>query len=174
MDYVALREDLQLLAAQFEREFFLRAGYPPGLHTVNGPSSEEDIGTLLRVAPRLGEVNINFYRHISAVSLPDLKNGFSLESPAKIVEGIARDRPTTLHGKTHRLEILCVGTDGGGAYFAVDLDDGTRVLYLPTARVEQAIYFEGKPGVQVAAESLPRLAEAWCEEMRNFLAKPKD
>jgi hypothetical protein len=168
----SMRATLTTLVCQFECEFINRHGYPAEGNAVEGPASKESIERLRSAFPTLPRELLDLYAEIGSISLPDLDQGYFLHSPDAVLQGIADGQPVGLEkADGERIPILCIGSDGGGAYYAVDLGHVGRILYLPPAMVERSTYFEGPMGVSVSADSVPELVRVWVSSIRAELGQ---
>jgi len=112
---VAVREDLALLPT-------LDLGRRMGVNKVMEPSSSD----LHRVPVPLWDM----YRAFDGLSLPDVYNGYFIDSAARVVSAAERGMPIKVVGVSE-LSIHVFGSDGGDGLFALGLAD-SAVYYLPS------------------------------------------
>lgn len=70
------------------------------------------------------------YTVCDGISLPDVHNGYFIDSADRIISAAQRGEPTLVNGK--QLEIQVFGSDGGGNRFALGIND-FAVYYLPVS-----------------------------------------
>lgn len=81
------------------------------------------------------------YRVFDGLSMPDVHNGYFIDSAAGALAAAEHGEPTRLSGSPHH-RIHVFGADGGGGRFALSTGDGT-VFYLPEdGGVEDSTYVE--------------------------------
>ncbi|MCA9642725.1 MAG: hypothetical protein KC492_18640, partial [Myxococcales bacterium] len=102
-------------------------GYPPGLNEVLEPEHQE--------ADDLTAI----YSRCGGASLPDVWNGYFIDTPARARTASARAEPLSIDGER---AISVFGSDGGGGRFAIARDTGA-VLYLPSGgAVSKSTYWQ--------------------------------
>ncbi|MCX4632728.1 hypothetical protein [Streptomyces sp. NBC_01443] len=140
------------LSSKFMRDFEERNGYEPGENcvveaAVGGPGvpqrhpAARDYGDLL-----------DFYARIEKVTLPDVGNGFFVDSVDDVVEGRGDWQPAEVRGAVID-SVVAFGSDGGGGLFAVSLTSG-KVYRLSGGSMEGAAYEVGESNVEVIAGDL--------------------
>jgi hypothetical protein len=176
MDWAAWRKRMSRLAVQFCAGFQHRFGYPPDDHVVYGPTSPDDLQALVaNGAVDVPDELIGFYRHIAAVSLPDLDNGYFIHSAAHVSQGLAgrvgSDVIQVAHESFH-VPVVQIGSDGGGGLYVLERGSGGRVLYLPVGELRDGVYTGNRaPPPRMAASKLDDLLTGWEGRMREIVAE---
>jgi hypothetical protein len=140
------------LSSKFVRDFEERNGYEPGENCVVEAESGGP-GVLQRypAVERYGDL-CGFYERIEKVTLPDVGNGFFVDSVGDVVGGRGDWQPAEVRGDVAD-SIVVFGSDGGGGLFAVSLTSG-EVYRLSGGSMEGEVYEVGESGVQVIADDL--------------------
>jgi hypothetical protein len=81
----------------------------------------------------------NFFEVIDEVSLPDAWNGYFLGPAEDVFLRFERGDPGLLAVEPHAHRIIAIGSDGGGSYFALDLDAGGAVIRVSDAAVAEGL-----------------------------------
>jgi hypothetical protein len=127
-DLLGWTRRLQIEVDRLLDGFELQFGYAPGLNDVR--ASQRQIG-----ASDLPPDVRKFFESIDEVSLPDAWNGYFLGPAAEVVRRFERSDPGLLTVESDLHRILTIGSDGGGAYFALDLDAGGAVIRVSEATI---------------------------------------
>jgi hypothetical protein len=103
------------------------------------------------------------YANFDGFSLPDVYNGYFIDTAIRTASASKRGEPEYIKG-LKKIPIKVFGSDGGGGRFALDLHDG-GVYYLPSSgAVEDGVYLLGSKA------SVPKVASS----MSVFLAYLKE
>ncbi|ALG09346.1 SMI1/KNR4 family protein [Kibdelosporangium phytohabitans] len=150
-DHVEWLRSTNELAARSTHGFQERFGYPPGDNTAvqaGEPVSEQVAGMLPRPL-------VEFYRHVSGVTLGDLHVGYFIQTAQDTVRGLSGTLPVRLDGPA-AIDIVTFGSDGGGTLFALGMPDGEPVYRLPASGVdERGVYDNSDSRARVIAATLP-------------------
>ncbi|WP_434449903.1 hypothetical protein [Lentzea sp. E54] len=157
-DYEQWLTSMDDLAARFVARFVARFGYPPGENGVRRAAGPLPDGVEDLPAPL-----VEFYRHASEVSLPDLQQGYFVSPARAVVNGRDGRLPVVIDGPD-RIDIVSFGSDGGGTHFALGLPDGAPVYSLLPSGIDST-------GVYDNHDSLARMIAATLPE---FLADLQD
>ncbi|MFD1373678.1 hypothetical protein [Actinoplanes sichuanensis] len=135
-------------------------------HSVGPPTTAADLSELLSRMPWAPDGLVALQRSVGPVSLPDIGNGYFLYDVRGLTGVVDHDdgRPDRLAGP-HQVDVVVFGGDGGGAQYAIALDDG-RVL-----RLREAAYTGGEydgPGITVIARDLPDFLEKLLGAVQAF------
>jgi hypothetical protein len=81
------------------------------------------------------------YEVCDGISLPDVHNGYFIDSAQRVTSASKRGEPILVES-SQSIPILVFGSDGGGGRFAIGTVDGS-VYYLPSSgAVKNMTYFE--------------------------------
>ncbi|MGK5683735.1 hypothetical protein [Actinoplanes sp. URMC 104] len=142
-------EETVASAARLMQTFEQRHGFPPGDNVVvagtDGRAAE------LSAAGAPAEL-VEFYRHVRAVVLPDVENGWFIHPAEQVLDGIREVQPTELTGAV-RDDIVVFATDGGGALYAMNRA-GDRVYRLAGGALPGSTYDADESDVTVVAHDL--------------------
>ncbi|HEY3002051.1 MAG TPA: hypothetical protein VGJ44_06845, partial [Kribbellaceae bacterium] len=76
---------------------------------------------------------------IEEVSLPDVWNGYFIGPATRVVATYADKYPRWLELGGWRVEILVVGSDGGGALYVVGVEQDSPVFRIEEAAIESGV-----------------------------------
>ena len=118
-----------------------RYGYAPGInHIVSGSGRS---GSMLRSELEIdGEISpsvVEFFNVFEEVSLPDMWNGYFIGPATRLRDTHAEKYPRWLALDGRQLEILVVGSDGGGALYVVGVDEDSPVFRIEEAAIESGV-----------------------------------
>lgn len=88
----------------------------------------------------------SMYHVFNGLDIPDVYNGYFIDSAERVATAVERGMPTRIVGKPSR-PIRVFGSDGGGGLFALDEDDGS-VHYLQSDGVIEGGVFEESENVR--------------------------
>jgi hypothetical protein len=86
------------------------------------------------------------YRVFDGFDMPDVYNGYFVDTAARVATAVQRGMPTRIDGSTPRA-IHVFGSDGGGSLFALSMDDGA-VFYLQSDGVVEGGTFHESVNVR--------------------------
>ncbi|MCB5164143.1 hypothetical protein LG634_04740 [Streptomyces bambusae] len=113
-------EDVARLARDVERAFEAVHGFAPDGHRVCRAGPQEAAGLTARLrAAGAHPSAVAFWSRLAVVELPDLHNGLWLDD----TDLVPRDEATRLTGAVEDV-VTGLGSDGGGAYYAVSTTTG--------------------------------------------------
>jgi hypothetical protein len=111
---------------------------------------------------------MEFYINCDGLDLPDIYNGYFIDSAEKLLTSYRGSEPTKMIGHAGEEDILVFGGDGGGGRFAIKTVDGS-VLYLPLDSVHSKLY-EGDPRkVKRLANSFYEFLIRLHDDVQNFI-----
>lgn len=142
-----------------------RFGYSPDLNELV-PGTGRSGSVLRSVVAREVEIPrsvIEFFDAIEEVSLPDVWNGYFLGPVDWVASKHAAREPRWMSVSGDLVEILLVGSDGGGALYAVALSDGA--VY----RLEEPAIADGVARTAVEHQ-ISRLADDFSDFLDLFAA----
>lgn len=155
------------LLEHFEERF----GYPPDSNVVVTKSRTGRVGL---DGEGHGDADVlpvavsEFFDLVEEVSLPDVWNGYFLGPVSRVIASYTGSAPRWLTVRGQRMEIVVIGSDGGGALFVVGVEDGSVM------RVEGGAMNDGVLGVarddQVRhlAPSFAGFLELFAGELESF------
>lgn len=148
-DYAAWRTSIEQLLAPAMDNFTARFGYPPDDNEVV-PASPENVAVAEKSADVVPGVLVDFYRHFSEVSLPDVHNGLFIHPLRQVLANETNGTPVRAPQLTDGA-IVVFGSDGGGTLFAL-AETGAPVYFLPPGAVADGVYRGGlqEPAVLTA------------------------
>lgn len=111
-----------------------RMGYEPDVHEI-------------RLVPRDASLDLSdlpeparqFFSTVDEVSWPDIWNGYFLGPADETVRRLRNRDPGAVLVDSREHRSLPIGSDGGGAYFVLDLEDSGVVLRVSDAAVRDGI-----------------------------------
>lgn len=89
--------------------------------------------------PRLPPAVAEFFSVVDEVSWPDIWNGYFIGPAGSVVERLQEDDPSSVLIGSEVHKVVFIGSDGGGAYFVIDLTAGGAVLQVVEGFVEQGV-----------------------------------
>lgn len=111
-----------------------RMGYKPDAHEIRLVPSDANVDL-----SDLPEPARKFFSMVDEVSWPDIWNGYFLGPADETVRRLRDQDPGTVMVDSHEHRSLPIGSDGGGAYFVLDLDDSGVVRRVSDATVRDGI-----------------------------------
>lgn len=166
-----LEHTLRELADLLEEFAPLNPFHEPARNLIRPPMAAPESSALMQKLSidALPEVR-DFYRLCNGLSLPDVYNGYFVHGLDEIERSLQQGAPTTLAGQDHT-RLLPIGSDGGGALFAVNLDHHTEILYLPPAYIVASTYHGEATEVRVLAQTFTAFLARICDDFRAFLER---
>lgn len=119
IDLVAWSDRVRRSSEQFLERFEERYGYPPDVNVVvtgtgqGGSKLSLELGPDIQVPPSI----VEFFNVVEEVSLPNVRNGYFLGPATSVAAKHAEKYPRWLELGGRRVEILTIGSDGGGALY---------------------------------------------------------
>ncbi|MDX3538937.1 hypothetical protein PV721_32290 [Streptomyces sp. MB09-01] len=147
-----LIREMATLSSKFVRNFEESNGYEPGENYVAAASPGESDALQKHPAVRDYGDLLAFYSHIEKVTLPDVGNGFFVDSVYDVAEGRGDWQPAEIRGAVVD-SVVAFGSDGGGGLFAFSLTSG-KVYRLSGGSMVGTTYEIGESGVDVIADDL--------------------
>ncbi|NUT31554.1 MAG: SMI1/KNR4 family protein [Hamadaea sp.] len=148
-------ERLQVVVDRHLDGFEAKQGYAPADNHVS-PAVQADGVIALRRAfdGRAPESVMRFFGAVEEVSLPDFWNGYFL-GPAEWSAGLrSAGEPRAMATADGVVDVLIVGSDGGGSLFAVAVDGTDPVYLLPPSAIEDGVWTPGSAQATRLADSL--------------------
>lgn len=167
MDIEHWQSQMQSALDDFEKVELL---YPKNAHVIHPPAKESDL-ELLRAAvkPAVPLELEQFYRVCDGVSLPDIHNGYSIESARDICKYIAQGEPTSISDGVQR-QVVTFGWNGGGGRFVLCTDGPPDVLYLPDwGGVDDGVFDAGFAPPRLIATSFAGFLARLLEDVQAFV-----
>ena len=112
--------------------FEVKFGYAPDRNEVRlspGPFLSSDLPSEVR----------EFFTSIDEVSLPDAWNGYFIGPASEVVQRFEHSDPGLLAVEPAPHRIVAIGSDGGGSFFALDLDAGGAALRISDATITRGV-----------------------------------
>lgn len=136
--------------------FAERFGYEPGDNEIRLATAAPAFDSRLPIDVA------NFFSVVDEVIWPDIWNGYFIGPAASVVERLQEGDPSSvmIGSEVHRA--VFIGSDGGGAYFAVDATAGGTVLHVGEGFIERGVL---QGDVRVVAADLNDFLEALLENV---------
>ncbi|MBC9819698.1 hypothetical protein [Terrabacter sp. MAHUQ-38] len=159
--------------SQLLEGFEERLGYPPDRNvviTAPGRDGSRLSGQLKHDAVAPPSV-LEFFDAIEEVSLPDVWNGYFLGPVSRLIATHAERAPRWLMLDGRQVEILVIGSDGGGALYVVGTDEDGAVF-----RVEEGAVTDGvlraatEDQIRRLSTTFAGFLELWASELESFAA----
>jgi len=153
-----VRRSTEQVLERFEERY----GYPPGVNEVvtgtrqGGSQMSLELGHDAQVPPSI----IEFFNAIEQVSLPDIWNGYFIGPATRIAAAHAEKYPRWLEHGGRLVEILVIGSDGGGALYVVGVDEDSPVFRIEEAAIESGVL---RPATERQVERLAANFSAFLE-----------
>lgn len=134
----------------------------------------EDVALFAQVEERYGtkipEQIAHFWRHCGGLDLTEVYNSYFIWSLSMMMRTQMEYVPLYIDSKAGK-RILTFGSDIGGELFAVDMEDGGKILFLQTNGVADNVYHSYEGSVHVIAPDfytfLERIVEDTKAELRG-------
>jgi hypothetical protein len=121
---------------------------------------------------KLPEEFRTFYQTIGGLNLIDIYNGYRIHPLKFLIR--THEIPIRIAG-TQEDEILTFGSDGGGNYFAMRLDESGEVLCMAIeAIVEDSIYYEDDFPVKTVGSSFYGYLERLLADTKAYINDDRD
>lgn len=147
------RSEVGKLLARFEENF----GYEPDINEIRLSTAHPELDTS-DLPPQVGA----FFRTIDEISWPDVGNGYFLGPGMEMIGRFHRGDPGVVVVDSENHRSLMIGSDGGGAYFVVDLDAGGAVLHVLEPAVQGGVI---RGDVRVVGQDLDSFLDALLENV---------
>jgi hypothetical protein len=148
--------------AGFEERF----GYPPDRNEV--VRAEEAVKTQGDGSPPTLPSDIAaFFGSVFEVHLPDVWNGYFLGPLARTIRAHSSREPRWLRNTDADIEVFIVGSDGGGALYAVEAGPRSRVHLLRDSPIVSGVAIPGR--TEVLGESFDGFLEALAAAIETFV-----
>ena len=136
-----LVDELNSLIPRHLAGFLQRVGYEPGDQKVQ-LACEEENGSLLveEFGDRLPAEVKDFFDVVAQLSLPDFWNGYFVGPPSWSVTVHRYREPLMVQLGSTRIEVLAIGSDGGGTLYVVPIPEGGPVYQLPPSDIDDGVY----------------------------------
>ena len=164
-----VRHSTDRLLEGFEDRF----GYPPDRNVVvlalgrGGSRLSEDLKPDAVAPPAV----VEFFDAVGEVRLPDVWNGYFIGPVSRVIATYADRAPRWLKLHGRQVEILVIGSDGGGALYVVGTGEDGGVL-----RVEEGAITDGVLGaatddqLRELSTTFAGFLELWACELESFAA----
>jgi hypothetical protein len=172
IDLAAWSDRVRRSSEQLLERFEERYGYPPDVNVVvtgtgqGGSKLSLELGPDTQVPPSI----VEFFNVVEEVSLPDVRNGYFL-GPATSVAAKHADTPRWLELGGRRVEILVIGSDGGGALYVVGVDEDSAVFRIEEATIESGVLCPAtERQVQSLAATFSAFLELFASSLESYAA----
>ena len=127
-----MKEELQQLGRAVAGMSRLDLGYPMAEHQIRPPSPPAELERLRRAVADVPPQVMEYYSLCDGAALPDVQNGYFLDSIKTVLAARDIGEPTAISGPNGG-KVLVIASDGGGGRFAVRLSEPVgEVIYLPS------------------------------------------
>jgi len=103
---------------------------------------------------------VEFFDAVEEVSLPDVWNGYFLGPVDRVIRAYADESPRFITVEAELLEVLTVGSDGGGALFCVSLEEPAPTFRLDEASIRDGVAAAPPGFVRQLAPDFPGFLDA--------------
>lgn len=138
--------------------FEQRMGYEPDTQHVR-PAGESSLDL-----SDLPEECRTLFASLDEISWPDIWNGYFIGPASEVIQRFRDHEPDKVMVGADEHRAVAIGSDGGGAYFAIDLDS-SYVLRVTQATIDHGTL---RGVVEVVAPSLDAFLEALLKNARAF------
>jgi len=121
------------------RGFEERFGYPPGDNLVVAASRPGGAVILRELGGRVPSGVVGFFDAVEEISLPDVWNGYFLGPVDRVVGAYADESPRFITVEGDVVEVLTIGSDGGGALYCVCMEEPAPVFRLDQASIRGGV-----------------------------------
>jgi hypothetical protein len=111
-----------------------RMGYKPDIQETRLVSGDTD-----HDLSELPDPARAFFSTVDEISWPDIWNGYFLGPASETSWRFRNQDPGSVVVGSEQHRSLAIGSDGGGAYFVLDLDAGGTVLHISEATVQDGV-----------------------------------
>jgi len=127
-----VKEELQELGRAVAGMRMVDLGYPMAGHEIRPPSPPAELERLRRAVADVPPQVMEYYSLCGGGTLPDVQNGYFLDSIKTVLAARDVGEPTAVSGPNGG-KVLVIASDGGGGRFAVRLSESVgEVIYLPS------------------------------------------
>jgi hypothetical protein len=173
IDLDAWSDRVRRSSEQLLERFEERYGYSPGVNVVvtgtgqGGSQLSLELGPDAQVPPSI----VEFFNGIEEVSLPDIRNGYFIEPATRIAAAHADKYPRWLELGGRRVEILVIGSDGGGALYVVEVEENSPVFRIEEAAIESGVLCPAtERQVQRLAANFSAFLELFASSLESYAA----
>jgi len=136
-----LVDEVDALIARYLAGFRERVGYEPGNQQVQLACEEENSSVLVEeFGDRLPAEVKDFFEVVARLSLPDFWNGYFVGPPSWSVKVHRYREPLMVQLESTPIEVMAVGSDGGGTLYVVPIPEGGPVYQLPPSGIDDGVY----------------------------------
>ena len=121
------------------RGFEERFGYPPDDNLVVAASRPGGAVILRELGGRVPSGVVGFFDAVEEISLPDVWNGYFLGPVDRVVGAYADESPRFITVEGDVVEVLTIGSDGGGALYCVCMEEPAPVFRLDQASIRGGV-----------------------------------
>lgn len=173
IDLAAWSERVRRSSEQLLERFEERYGYPPDVNVVvtgtgqGGSKLSLEPGSDTQIPPSI----VEFFNVVEEVSLPDVRNGYFLGPATSVAAKHADMYPRWLELGGRRVEILVIGSDGGGALYVVGVDEDSAVFRIEEAAIESGVLCPAtERQVQRLAANFSAFLELFASSLESYAA----
>ena len=141
-------------------EFENRRGYPPDENLVVAASRPAGAVIAHELDGRVPSAVVEFFDAVEEVSLPDVWNGYFLGPVDRVIDAYVDASPRFITVDGEVLEVLTVGSDGGGALYCVCLNEPAPVFRLDQASIQGGVATTPPGFVRQLAPDFPGFLDA--------------
>lgn len=147
----------------------LDLGFPQGDNVVRPAPSLEALDLLVAQAYiERSSPLVAFLQECNGLSFPDVHVGYFIHSVEQMLHGFRSGEPRQVSGN-EPLTVLVFGSDGGGGRFALQVQGGCAVFYLPVGAVRDGV-FDGKhTAIRRLAPDFPEFLRLLLADLRAFV-----
>jgi hypothetical protein len=141
IDLDAWSDRVRRSSEQLLERFEERYGYPPGVNVVVTGTGQGGSRLSLGLGPdaQVPLSVVEFFDGIEEVSLPDVWNGYFIGPATRVVAAHVDKYPRWLELGGRWVEILVIGSDGGGALYVVGVEEDSPVFRIEEAVIESGV-----------------------------------
>lgn len=173
IDLAAWSDRVRRSSEQLLKRFEERYGYPPDVNVVvtgtgrGGSELRLELGPDTQVPPSI----VEFFNVVEEVSLPDVWNGYFIGPATRVAAMHADKRPRWLELGGRRVEILVIGSDGGGALYVVGVEEDSPVFRIEEAAIESGVLCPAtERQVQRLAANVSAFLELFASSLESYAA----
>jgi hypothetical protein len=150
------RVSVTVAVAELLGTFRQRYGFGPGPHTVGPPASREAVASLAELRPGPGRDLLVFYEVIGEVSMPDVGNGYFIDSPGLVIGRAAELRSIE---PPLGIDVLAFASEGGGALYVLPATKAGPVYRLRNCAIRDGVASARHGDIQIVAGDLRAFLE---------------
>lgn len=141
-------------------------GYPLGDNLVAPPGEQANYALAEAGLDGISGL-LDLYSSCNGISMPDVHNGYFIKPLHKLLEYKPASEPRTVLLDAE-LEVIPLGSTGGGDLFVVERKSG-RVLLLPPGPLHDGLYDGRQTNVKVVAEGIPQFLDELICDVEAFV-----